>query len=146
MPYQKNKSLTRLNLRIQAQSTKAMKNSNPNFNPHVSYGFCEALNLIEDYQEAIKELTDDPTNSQVIIQTSEGKTGTGDCGYFMIRKAAFLHPTDEDYTETREYSITDDGLDAEDYWLDFDNLDDLRNIVDELIDNWQVTSIYIDSL
>ena len=37
---------------------------------NVSYGFSEALNLADDYRDCLAALKDDPTGSQIIIETN----------------------------------------------------------------------------
>lgn len=134
---------------------------------NVSYGFSEALNLADDYRDCLAALKGDPTGSQIIIETNingniEGKDYGTDNVYFMVCKSKYIDKpyksSDEyvsgDFVETDYYTVsagfTDVDDDTRDNITKFDDMqlseDDLLGVVREIIDEHQVTDIYMDSL
>ena len=134
---------------------------------NVSYGFSEALNLADDYRDCLAALKDDPTGSQIIIETNINgnikgvKFGT-DNVYFMVCKSKYIdkpHKSSDEYVsgdfvETDYYTVSAGFTDVDDDTRDditkFDDMqlseDDLLGVVREIIDEHQVTTIYMDSL
>lgn len=126
----------------------------------VSYGFSEALNLVDDFKNCLTELNADPTGSQIIIMTDiesydgEPTPDNKHDVYFMVRKSEWDDKTG-DAIETRMYHVYTDfggGLDEdtrndlEQYYGDCINADSLRSYIRDIIDNHQITDIYMDSL
>ncbi len=125
---------------------------------NVSYGFSEALNLADDYRDCLAALKDDPTGSQIIIETNingniEGKDYGTDNVYFMVCKSSDEYVSG-DFVETDYYTVsagfTDVDDDTRDNITKFDDMqlseNDLLGVVREIIDEHQVTDIYMDSL
>lgn len=121
----------------------------------VSYGFSEALNLADDFKSALQDLQNDPTGSQIVIETNikdnynPGSWYDG-CLYFLIQKCNYKY---NDYRETPDYTLSLSYVEANEKviapLLGYEgsySLDDLKNIVREIIDNIQITRIYPDSL
>ena len=121
----------------------------------VSYGFSEALNLADDFKSALQDLQNDPTGSQIVIETdikdnnNRGSWYDG-CLYFLIQKCNYKY---NDYRETFDYTLSLSYVEANENvikpLLEYEgnySLDDLKNIVREIIDNIQITRIYPDSL
>lgn len=134
---------------------------------NISYGFSEALNLADDYRECLKALQDDPTGSQIIIETNingniEGKDYGTDNVYFMVCKSKYIdkpHKSSDEYVsgdfvETDYYTVSAGFTDVDDDTRDditkFADMqlseNDLLDVVREIIDEHQVTTIYMDSL
>lgn len=121
----------------------------------VSYGFSEALNLADDFRDALADLQADPTGSQIVVETNikdnnnRGSWYDG-CIYFLIQKCNYKY---NDYKETPYYTLSLSYVEADESVIkplleyeDKYSLDDLKNIVREIIDNIQITRIYPDSL
>lgn len=134
---------------------------------NVSYGFSEALNLADDYRDCLAALKDDTTGSQIIIETNingniKGEDYGTDNVYFMVRKSEYIDKphksSDEfvsgDFVETDYYTVSAGFTDVDDDTRDditkFDDMqlseNDLLGVVREIIDEHQVTTIYMDSL
>ena len=124
------------------------------------------MNLADDYRDCLKALQDDPTGSQIIIETNingniKGEDYGTDNVYFMVRKSEdVFRPSKNDefvpieFRETDYYTVSAGFTDVDDDTRDditkFDNMqlseDDLLDVVREIIDEHQVTTIYMDSL
>lgn len=134
---------------------------------NVSYGFSEALNLADDYRDCLAALKDDPTGSQIIIETNingniKGVEYGTDNVYFMVRKSKYIdkpHKSSDEYVsgdfvETDYYTVSAGFTDVDDDTRDditkFDDMqlseNDLLGVVREIIDEHQVMDIYMDSL
>lgn len=134
---------------------------------NVSYGFSEALNLADDCRACLAALKDDPAGSQIIIETNingniKGVEYGTDNVYFMVCKSKYIdkpHKSSDEYVsgdfvETDYYTVSAGFTDVDDDTRDditkFDDMrlseNDLLGVVREIIDEHQVTDIYMDSL
>lgn len=125
------------------------------------------MNLADDYRDCLAALKDDPTGSQIIIETNingniEGKDYGTDNVYFMVRKSKYIdkpHKSSDEYVsgdfvETYYYMVSAGFTDVDDDTRDditkFNDMqlseNDLLGVVREIIDEHQVMDIYMDSL
>lgn len=126
----------------------------------VSYGFSEALNLADDFRDALQDLQDDPTHTQIVVETDikDSKPGLRESWsdgnvYFLIQKSRWVQEAGE-YMETVYYTLSVCYTNADEkeieqllgYEEDAYMLTDLKAIVREIIDNHYITRIYPDSL
>ena len=126
----------------------------------VSYGFSEALNLADDFRDALQDLQDDPTHTQIVVETDikDSKPGLRESWsdgnvYFLIQKSRWVQEAGE-YMETVYYTLSVCYTDADEkeieqllgYEEDTYMLTDLKALVREIIDNHYITRIYPDSL
>lgn len=74
----------------------------------VSYGFSEALNLADDFRDALHLLQDNPTSAQIVVETDikdnyNRESWYDGCIYFLIQKCNYKY---DDYKETPYYTLS----------------------------------------